>query len=858
MERFSNRKLSEDDLLGCWEIVSCKLAEERYPSVEGIKFQLEEGGDLVWMMSSALEQETLPFFSCETFMFDRFEEELICYGSSVDRIGLKCTFESNQLVLRYDKHLKLCCQKVNQEQSDNLFSLPYTLLAALNEGFFTDITFTASNGEKFPAHKTILCCFFTDIYKWDKIPAFLTDLSPDVLHALLHYVYTCCLPRDLSEDTAKKLMRISQLNSNDVGSLGELCVEFLEATAVKNRIKSLISEMFAILEQVLQMTESLAADLRHNNTQAYALIAGTTKSALKQLVIGILKFTLLCDIFTKHKSDLSREERQEIIQHSRKRLPSFVELVETFLVIFQASVSGLSRSDKEELAVHIIPEIEKMWLTSTELGGNALDALENITKKADKDHKKKTHLPKMATSLSRTLRNAVHLREVMTLKRFQQKVSSTLVFLLQKRGDFAALSEDQKIRAVVKSMDKIMLEIPEQIRTLQKFPRVFEKKLSWKEWKHSYKVWTSFVSLALRKVMANRVILEPVVEEASSLIHDTEFTNLVKEIGFLRESGDEDKPENPSPPKKSTARVESVVTCPPGDKSPLAQSVLQLLLSGDYADMSFTFDTTDLVHCSTCAECKHFSKQNSRAEIPAHRVIVATRCDWFRRALLSGMKESIERRILVPDTSPCLFHKFLGYLYSGTLDKRTLSTDDVPEMLALSDKYEVDSLKEICEQILLCDVDEDTVLLYMGLAEQFTVPRLKEECLRYIAAHPEVMDLDMFQELPSNLKKEITDNVKQNMPQVDPISEEVRQAFALTTLEDLEDLLHDDDDEDDDDYDSTGDDDDDVMPRGNSQVERCIETLRGVLGDAVPRRELLRVTLAADCDPNRALNFYFA
>ena len=34
-----------------------------------------------------------------------------------------------------------------------------------------------------------------------------------------------------------------------------------------------------------------------------------------------------------------------------------MELVETFLVIFQASVSGLSRSDKEELAVYIIPEV---------------------------------------------------------------------------------------------------------------------------------------------------------------------------------------------------------------------------------------------------------------------------------------------------------------------------------------------------------------------------------------------------------------------------------------------------------------------------------------------------------------------
>ena len=47
------------------------------------------------------------------------------------------------------------------------------------------------------------------------------------------------------------------------------------------------------------------------------------------------------------------------------------------------------------------------------------------------------------------------------------------------------------------------------------------------------------------------------------------------------------------------------------------------------------------------------------------------------------------RRILVPDASPCLFYKFLGYLYSGVLDTRSLSLDEVTEMLALSDKYEV-------------------------------------------------------------------------------------------------------------------------------------------------------------------------
>jgi len=311
--------------------------------------------------------------------------------------------ESNQLVLCYDKHLKLCCQKVDGVESEILSSHPYTLLSALSEGFFTDITLIASNGEKFLVHKTILCCFFADVFTCDKIPPFLTHLSSDVLRGLLHYLYTCSLPSDISEDTAKELIRISQQNGSNVGNLGELCDEFLEATAVKNRIRSLMNELHSILECILQMSESLATSLRHNNSPSKIIDA--TKMALRQLAIGILKVVLLCDIFTKHKSDLSREERQEIIQHCRKRLPCFVELVEKFLTILQATLSGFSTSMKEEVALSLIPEIEKMWLTSTELGSDAHTALETITQKADKDHKKKTHLPKMATSLSRTLRN---------------------------------------------------------------------------------------------------------------------------------------------------------------------------------------------------------------------------------------------------------------------------------------------------------------------------------------------------------------------------------------------------------------------------------------------------------------------
>ena len=87
---------------------------------------------------------------------------------------------------------------------------------------------------QFQAHKTVLSCFFTDVCTWDKIPPLLENQPSDVLRALLHYLYTSCLPADISDETAKELQKISQLNGKDIGHLSKLCTEYLEATAVKN------------------------------------------------------------------------------------------------------------------------------------------------------------------------------------------------------------------------------------------------------------------------------------------------------------------------------------------------------------------------------------------------------------------------------------------------------------------------------------------------------------------------------------------------------------------------------------------------------------------------------------------------
>ena len=86
--------------------------------------------------------------------------------------------------------------------------------------------------QQFCAHKTVLSCTFSN-QDWDVIPPSLTGQSPEVLQGLLHYLYSGSLPMDLSEDTCKQLLNVAS-QTQALERLGQLCAEFLEATALKN------------------------------------------------------------------------------------------------------------------------------------------------------------------------------------------------------------------------------------------------------------------------------------------------------------------------------------------------------------------------------------------------------------------------------------------------------------------------------------------------------------------------------------------------------------------------------------------------------------------------------------------------
>lgn len=197
----------------------------------------------------------------------------------------------------------------------------------------------------------------------------------------------------------------------------------------------------------------------------------------------------------------------------------------------------------------------------------------------------------------------------------------------------------------------------------------------------------------------------------------------------------------------------------------LAKNALRLLHSGQHSDMEFeiivtphqSFDAAgndDDDHVSSSTSQTTFTSVPQVHTFRAHRVIVATRCEWFHKALTSGMQESIHRRITIRDTSPVIFRRLLLYLYGAPVD-RTVGAEPLCELMLLADRFSVDALKDICESTLRALIDDASVLCLLALADRLCATALKANCFAYVSQHADVVRSDVFAEMPRGLQAEV-------------------------------------------------------------------------------------------------------
>lgn len=138
-------------------------------------------------------------------------------------------------------------------------------------------------------------------------------------------------------------------------------------------------------------------------------------------------------------------------------------------------------------------------------------------------------------------------------------------------------------------------------------------------------------------------------------------------------------------------------------------------------------------------------------EVPAHRCILAARCETFRRMFNSSMREGqMGQKVEIAEVSHAAFACMLQYIYGGAV---AVPEDFAVELLGLADRYLLDGLKLLCGFTLTSMVSVDTVSRIMLAADRWDVPssQLKAHCLSFTLDNYEaVVNAPSFEELTSS------------------------------------------------------------------------------------------------------------
>lgn len=864
--------MAAHSFLGTWEVVECHVlilhcntgaGPPEKSGIEGTIMKLDESGDVSWVVAPGAED--LPLFSCDTY--DVFNNTLA--GIIIIRFGAYnghiIEFKVNQpdpsdMMMTSDGWCLLHFKRACPAEPTPVLDGPFSFLPALEDGYFSDLSITASNNKKFAVHSCILKLCAPEL-DWKQEPPPLTGLPEDVLGTILHYLYAECLPQNLSENTARQCISAAS-HYPCLAPLVTLCEHYLRNVSLKQQIINLVTDMHNCASQIIQYVNtkhsSSAGDSLNSNPAKLCFIV---RHSIQEAAVAGVKLLVLCDLFTKKKSELTREQRHEIIKYAKSRLPVFMNQLHRFLVGLK-STFNMSPNQRQEIATYLVPEIEEFLETFSSLGVNIKTALEQMIP-AFKEGHGSTNRQSLIVTLIEVLQN----KELSKLKNLLQRHIEMLHLLLRRKEIFNEMTSGSKVRSVSRTLEQVIEELPVFLLRLEEVTAALDDRLEWREFKFCFKVGSSKVSGFTQKLVDNKNALKPVLNQLCDLVARDAFSQSLVTLGLLDRApysiatttsttSAPSKTYSHSTPKHHLYKlnlVESLCVSPLSRNSRLSKAAIQLLKTGQDTDMIFEITPSqDAQECinspSTDQAVAAIVSGNSPEEIcslKAHRVIVAARCDWFRRALLSGMREAIDRKIVVIDTAPSLFLTLVNYLYCGQLDTSKLTVDQLSDLLYAADRYEVDSLKYCCEQGLSSYIDHDTVLYFLSMSDQFNAKLLRTSCLNFISLNPDIMDSELFGDLPQNLQAEVYDRViwvnprkceKLSSPSssLSQLAEEMTNV-SVSNSSSLEDV-----------------------PQDTARLEACLSQLRDVIGEGASRQELVELALAADYDLNRALNFFYS
>ncbi|KAH0558171.1 hypothetical protein KQX54_014723 [Cotesia glomerata] len=148
------------------------------------------------------------------------------------------------------------------------------------------------------------------------------------------------------------------------------------------------------------------------------------------------------------------------------------------------------------------------------------------------------------------------------------------------------------------------------------------------------------------------------------------------------------------------------------------------LMTNDYKDL---FDTKMDADVTFIVGEKKFR---------AHKLVLMVRSPVFRAMLNSGMRENKEHGINIPDISPDMFNSLLEFMYTD----RVADLDAVAEdLVEVADKYQVQTLKQVCLEELCMSVNIENAARMILLADRLNAEIMFKYVTEYIRINAETV-----------------------------------------------------------------------------------------------------------------------
>lgn len=146
----------------------------------------------------------------------------------------------------------------------------------------------------------------------------------------------------------------------------------------------------------------------------------------------------------------------------------------------------------------------------------------------------------------------------------------------------------------------------------------------------------------------------------------------------------------------------------------------------------------------------------SGKEFYAHKTLLAAQSPVFFAMFKNDMMERNQNHVDLVDVEYNVLEEAMRFIYSGKIKNIEAIIND---LLALADKYAIETLKNKCEEYLFSKLSTDNVVDIISLSDLYNAGKLRKHAIDFFISHKEeIVNSNGFasiQNLQSNVLKEI-------------------------------------------------------------------------------------------------------